>query len=94
MTSPRPADPLLNAARIITYIALGVVALAMVALVLVSGAMSTFGRDELIAEMAKVGAPFALVWELGLAMINAALIGYEKPILEVRDIVALSQKTV
>ncbi len=31
--------------------------------------------------------------ELGLAMINAALIGYEKPILEVRDIVALSQKT-
>lgn len=32
--------------------------------------------------------------ELGLAMINAALIGYEKPILEVRDIVALSQKTV
>jgi hypothetical protein len=30
--------------------------------------------------------------ELGLAMINAATTGYEKPILEVRDIVILSKK--
>jgi hypothetical protein len=30
--------------------------------------------------------------ELGLAMINSVLIGYEKPVLEVKDIVALSKK--
>jgi hypothetical protein len=32
--------------------------------------------------------------ELGLSMINSALYGYEKPVLEVKDIVDLSKKTV
>lgn len=31
--------------------------------------------------------------EMGLAMINAVLYGYEKPVLEVRDIVALAGRT-
>jgi hypothetical protein len=30
--------------------------------------------------------------ELGLAMINSVLYGYEKPVLEVKDIVELSKK--
>jgi hypothetical protein len=30
--------------------------------------------------------------ELGLAMINSVLIGYEKQVLEVKDIVALSKE--
>ena len=35
---------------------------------------------------------FSTLRELGLSMINAALIGYEKPVLEVRDIIALSHR--
>jgi hypothetical protein len=76
MTLPKPADPLLGAAKIVTIIACGLLIFIMVMLGIGLGAMTTVGRVELLTELAKLGAPASSIWLIGTAIILIfALVG-------------------
>lgn len=61
-------DPLLNGARILIYLTMAVLIFAIVMLGIGTVVITTFGRGELLAEFAKVGAPAGGVWLIALAM--------------------------
>ena len=65
----RKSDPLLDAAKVLSVIIQIIIVLAMVGIGLAIGVMSTIGRDRLIAELAKLGAPENAVWIAPLFLI-------------------------
>lgn len=69
MKRPVLSDPLLNAARILIYFAMGVIIFAMVMLGIGIGAIATVARADLLAELATAGAPGSSIWALGLALV-------------------------
>jgi len=69
MKLSRTSDPLLSGARILIYFTMGVLIFAIVMLGIGTAAIASVGRDQLLAEFAKVDAPASGIWLLGAAMI-------------------------
>lgn len=63
------ADPLLSGARLLIYLAMGVLIFAMVMLTIGTVAVGTVGKAQLLAEFAMVGAPADGIWLIALAMV-------------------------
>lgn len=69
MKLSRTSDPLLNGARVLIYLIYAVLIFAIVMLAIGSVAIGTVGRGQLLAELAKVGAPAGGIWLIALAMV-------------------------